>query len=219
MKAGPALATGNVFILKPSEKTPFSALILASLIKEAGFPPGVFQVLTGNGTTGALLAGHMNVHKISFTGSTATGRQIQQLAAKSNLKRVTLELGGKNPAIIFDDADIANAVQWCVQGITIGSGQMCLAASKVYVQEGIYDQFLDAYKGALQQAAHAIGPPEASSTLVGPLVDKTQFERVTGFIERGRQQGTLVVGGERVGDKVSKRPQTQFESFDEPYLT
>jgi acyl-CoA reductase-like NAD-dependent aldehyde dehydrogenase len=112
LKAAPALATGNVFILKSSEKTPLAAAALGKLILEAGFPPGVFQVLTGDGSTGALLANHMDIAKVSFTGSVATGKSVQAAAAKSNLKRVTLELGGKSPAVVFDDADIENAVQW-----------------------------------------------------------------------------------------------------------
>lgn len=112
LKAAPALAAGNVFILKPSEKTPLMAAELGKLVLEAGFPPGVFQVLTGDGSTGALLASHMEVAKVSFTGSVATGKAVQVLAAKSNLKRCTLELGGKSPAVIFDDANIDNAVRW-----------------------------------------------------------------------------------------------------------
>ncbi|RNJ59132.1 hypothetical protein D7B24_003225 [Verticillium nonalfalfae] len=111
---GKALATGNVFILKPSEKTPFAAAALGKLVLEAGFPPGVFQVLGGDGSTGALLASHMNVAKVSFTGSVPTGKAVQSLAASSNLKRVTLELGGKSPAVVFDDANIQNAVEWHV---------------------------------------------------------------------------------------------------------
>ena len=114
LKAAPALAAGCVFILKPSEKTPLMAAALGKLILEAGFPPGVFQILTGDGSTGALLASHMNVAKVSFTGSVPTGKHIQMLAAKSNLKRVTLELGGKSPAVIFDDAHVDNAVKWRV---------------------------------------------------------------------------------------------------------
>ena len=112
LKAAPALATGNVFILKPSEKTPLMAAELGKLVLEAGFPPGVFQVLTGDGSTGALLAAHMRVAKVSFTGSIPTGKAVQVLAAKSNLKRVTLELGGKSPAVVFNDADLKNAINW-----------------------------------------------------------------------------------------------------------
>lgn len=112
MKAGPALATGNVIIIKPSEKTPLMAAELGKLVLEAGFPPGVFQILTGDGSTGALLASHMRVSKVSFTGSIPTGKAVQVAAAKSNLKRVTLELGGKSPAVVFNDADLQNAITW-----------------------------------------------------------------------------------------------------------
>jgi aldehyde dehydrogenase (NAD+) len=202
MKAGPALATGNTFILKPSEKTPFAALALGALIKEAGFPPGVFQVLSGDGSTGALLASHMKVGKVSFTGSTATGRRIQEMAAKSNLKRVTLELGGKSPAVVYDDADLDNAITWCVNGITANTGQVCFAASRVYVQEGIYDKFVAGYKAAMEERGKTAGDPDADATLMGPLVDKSQFERVQGFLERGKSQGNLLTGGGRIGDKV-----------------
>ncbi|GAP92144.1 putative aldehyde dehydrogenase [Rosellinia necatrix] len=201
LKSAPALATGNCFILKPSEKTPFSALALGSLIKEAGFPPGVFQVISGDGSTGALLASHMKVRKISFTGSTATGRRIQEMAAKSNLKRITLELGGKSPAVVFDDANLENAIFWCVNSICGNTGQICFAASRVYVQEGIYDKFLEGYKKAMEERAKAIGDPDAAGTLMGPIVDKLQFDRVSGFLERGKTQGTLLTGGSRVGDQ------------------
>lgn len=203
LKAGPALATGNCFILKPSEKTPFAALALLPLIKEAGFPPGVFQVLSGDGSTGALLASHMRVRKVSFTGSIPTGKKIQEMAAKSNLKRVTLELGGKSPAVVFDDCNLENAVNWTVNAITGHSGQVCFAASRVYVQEGIYDKFIEKYKTMVAERSKLMGDPEAESTVLGPLVDKAQFERVTGFIQRGKEQnqGTLLTGGARLGDK------------------
>jgi aldehyde dehydrogenase (NAD+) len=205
LKAAPALATGNCFILKPSEKTPFGSLALGELIKEAGFPPGVFQVLSGDGSTGALLASHMKIRKVSFTGSIATGKKIQEMAAKSNLKRVTLELGGKSPAVVFDDCNLENAVTWTANAITANTGQVCFAASRVYVQEGIYDEFIKRYKQAMQDKAKLVGDPEHSDTSIGPLVDKAQFERVSGFIERGQQgQGKLLVGGHRIGDKVSK---------------
>lgn len=202
LKAGPALATGNCFILKPSEKTPFAALALLPLIKEAGFPPGVFQVLSGDGSTGALLASHMRVRKVSFTGSIPTGKKIQEMAAKSNLKRVTLELGGKSPAVVFDDCNLDNSVTWTVNAITGHSGQVCFAASRVYVQEGIYDKFIEKYKSQFVERTKALGDPDAESTMLGPLVDEAQFKRVTGFIERGKQQesGTLLAGGARIGE-------------------
>jgi aldehyde dehydrogenase (NAD+) len=203
LKAGPALATGNVFILKPSEKTPFAALALGPLIKEAGFPPGVFQVLSGDGSTGALLASHLRVRKVSFTGSVATGKKIQEMAARSNLKRVTLELGGKSPAVVFDDCNLENAVTWTVNAIAANTGQVCFAATRVYVQEGIYEEFIKRYKQGMQDRIKGIGDPDEEATLMGPLVDKAQFDRVNGFIERGQKgQGKLLTGGGRVGEKV-----------------
>ncbi|KPM37430.1 Aldehyde dehydrogenase, cytosolic 1 [Neonectria ditissima] len=215
MKAGPALATGNTFILKPSEKTPFAALALGTLIKEAGFPPGVFQILSGDGSTGALLASHMKVNKVSFTGSTVTGRKIQEMSAKSNLKRVTLELGGKSPAVVFDDCDFENAVAWCANAITANTGQVCFAASRVYVQEGIYDKFATAYKTAMEEKARGAGHPDANDTTLGPLVDKAQYERVKGFIDRGRSQGNLITGGGRIGNEGFFIQPTVFEDVAE----
>jgi len=202
LKAAPALATGNCFILKPSEKTPFASLALGPIIVEAGFPPGVFQVLSGDGMTGALLSSHMKIRKVSFTGSIPTGKRIQEAAAKSNLKRVTLELGGKSPAVVFDDCNLENAITWTANAITANTGQVCFAATRVYVQEGIYDKFVEGYKNALLEKSKTIGDPDAESTIMGPLIDKAQFDRVSGFIERGKNgQGTLLTGGSRVGDK------------------
>ncbi|KAF2841016.1 aldehyde dehydrogenase [Patellaria atrata CBS 101060] len=215
LKAGPALATGNCFILKPSEKTPFASLALGALIKEAGFPPGVFQVLSGDGSTGALIASHMRVRKVSFTGSIPTGKKIQEMAAKSNLKRVTLELGGKSPAVVFDDADLENAVTWTANAITANTGQVCFAASRVYVQEGIYEKFIEKYKQAMKEKAKAVGDPEKEGTQIGPLVDEAQFKRVSGFIERGQKgQGKLLVGGQRIGDKGFYLEPTVFTDVD-----
>jgi aldehyde dehydrogenase (NAD+) len=211
LKAAPALATGNCFILKPSEKTPFAALALGPLIKEAGFPPGVFQVLSGDGSTGALIASHMRVRKVSFTGSIPTGKKIQEMAAKSNLKRVTLELGGKSPAVFFDDCNMDNAITWAVNALAANTGQVCFAATRVYVQEGVYDDFVKRYKAALEERAKFIGDPESEGTLLGPLVDEAQFQRVIGFIERGASQGRLLTGGQRVGDKGFFIQPTVFE--------
>ncbi|KAE8155244.1 aldehyde dehydrogenase [Aspergillus avenaceus] len=196
-KAAPALAAGNVFILKPSEKTPLMAAELGKLVLEAGFPAGVFQVVTGDGSTGALLASHMKVDKVSFTGSIATGKTVQALAAKSNLKRCTLELGGKSPAVVFDDANLDNAVHWCVNGLTTNSGQVCIASSRVYVQEGIYEKFLAAYQKAFEAKRNVMGDPEATGTELGPVVDKAQYDRITKIIERAQseEEGTLLIGG------------------------
>ncbi|KIW15770.1 hypothetical protein PV08_05820 [Exophiala spinifera] len=200
MKAAAALATGNCFILKPSEKTPFAALALGELVRDAGFPPGVFQVLSGDGSTGALLASHMRVSKISFTGSVNTGKKIMEMAAKSNLKRVTLELGGKSPAIVFDDADIANAVQWCSSAIVANTGQVCFAASRVYVHEAVYEEFTQEYLRVMAEKAKVVGSPDDPIMEIGPLVDAAHFERVAEFIERGQSDtGKLVVGGKKLG--------------------
>ena len=215
LKAAPALATGNCFILKPSEKTPFASLALGQLIKEAGFPPGVFQVVSGDGSTGAILASHMRVRKISFTGSIPTGKKIQEMAAKSNLKRVTLELGGKSPAVVFDDCDLEKAVFWTANAITANTGQVCFAASRVYVQEGIYEKFIEKYKEAMKAKSQVVGDPEQQKTQIGPLVDEAQFKRVSGFIERGQQgQGKLLVGGQRIGDKGWYIEPTVFTDVD-----
>ncbi|KAF2790609.1 aldehyde dehydrogenase [Melanomma pulvis-pyrius CBS 109.77] len=215
LKAAPALATGNCFILKPSEKTPFSSLALGTLIKEAGFPPGVFQILSGDGTTGALLASHMRIRKVSFTGSIATGKKIQEMAAKSNLKRVTLELGGKSPAVVFDDCNLENAITWTANAITANTGQVCFAASRVYVQEGIYEKFIEGYKEAMRNKAKEVGDPEAEGTNIGPLVDEAQFKRVQGFIERGQKSGAkIAVGGQRIGDKGFYLEPTVFTDVD-----
>ncbi|CAI7677408.1 unnamed protein product [Penicillium discolor] len=203
LKAAPALATGNVFILKPSEKTPLAAAALGKLAIEAGFPPGVFQVLEGDGSTGAILASHMRIAKVSFTGSVPTGKSVQVLAARSNLKRVTLELGGKSPAVVFDDANLENAVQWCVNGLINNLGQICFAASRVYVQDGIYDKFLAAYRKAVGAKREVMGDPESSSSEIGPVVDQAQYERILRIIKTAREQndGKLLQGGEPLGAK------------------
>ncbi|OJJ65109.1 hypothetical protein ASPSYDRAFT_54465 [Aspergillus sydowii CBS 593.65] len=197
MKAAPCLATGNVMILKPSEQSPLGSLAIAPLFEAAGFPKGVFQVLTGAGDTGALLASHMRIRKISFTGSVATGKKIQVAAAQSNLKRVTLELGGKSPAVVFEDANLENALTWTVNAILARSGQVCVAASRVYVQRSIADKFIEEYKARMKAAVERLGDPLDMATTMGPLVNKAAFERVTQMIERGKDEAELVVGGVR----------------------
>ncbi|EME78748.1 uncharacterized protein MYCFIDRAFT_178857 [Pseudocercospora fijiensis CIRAD86] len=156
LKCIPALATGNVIIVKPSEKTPLGSLALAPLFEKAGIPKGVVQVITGAGETGALLASHMRIRKISFTGSVPTGKKIQEAAAKSNLKRVTLELGGKSPAVVFDDANLDNALTWTVNAILARSGQVCVAATRVYVQSSIAQAFVDKYSEKMKAAVKSI---------------------------------------------------------------
>ncbi|KAI1372244.1 aldehyde dehydrogenase [Hypoxylon crocopeplum] len=200
-KIGPALATGNVVVLKSAEQTPLSALIFAKFVKEAGFPPGVLNIISGFGrVAGAALSSHMDVDKIAFTGSTAVGRTIMKAAASSNLKKVTLELGGKSPNVVFDDADIENAISWVNFGIYYNHGQCCCAGSRVYVQEGIYDKFIEAFKKRAQE--NKVGDPFDEGTFQGPQVSQLQYDRIMGYIEEGKKGGaTIEVGGERHGDK------------------
>ncbi|KAJ5710602.1 aldehyde dehydrogenase [Penicillium malachiteum] len=201
-KAAPALACGNTSIIKPSEKSPLGTLAFGYLIGAAGFPPGVFQILPGDPLAGAAIASHMKIDKISFTGSTATGRKIQEASAKSNLKRVTLELGGKSPAIVFEDADIENAIFWAIVGITSNSGQVCAASSRIYIQDTIVDKFLERLKGAFQQMSTSLGSdPQDEATTFGPLVDQSQYEKVRSYIEAGKQTAELIVGGEHYEGK------------------
>lgn len=194
-KVGPALATGNTIIVKPSEKTPFGTMAIGPLFELAGIPKGVVQVLTGAGSTGALLASHMRIRKISFTGSVPTGKKIQVAAAQSNLKRVTLELGGKSPAVVFEDANLDNALTWTVNAIMARSGQVCVAASRVYVQKSIVDKFVEGYVQKMEAAAEKMGDPSQEDTAYGPLVDKLAYERVQKMIERGKKEATLATGG------------------------
>ncbi|ESZ92839.1 aldehyde dehydrogenase [Sclerotinia borealis F-4128] len=200
-KIAPAVATGNTVVLKTAEQTPLSALVAANLIKEAGFPPGVINIISGFGkTAGAAIAAHMDVDKIAFTGSTPVGRQIMKAAAGSNLKKVTLELGGKSPNIVFNDADIENAISWVNFGIFFNHGQVCCAGSRVYVQEGIYDKFIERFKA--RALANKVGDPSHHETFQGPQVSQLQFDRIMGYIDDGKKSGaTIVTGGERHGDK------------------
>lgn len=196
------MATGNTFILKSSEKSPLSLAAYGNLINEAGFPPGVINIITGAGPTGSLLASHMKIDKIAFTGSSVAGRAVMAAAAKSNLKHVSLELGGKSPALIFDDADLDNAVEHSSTSFLRNSGQICFAASRVLVQENIAPKFIEAVKTAFENAAKLMGDPNLEETAFGPLADKKQFERVMSFLDGAKQEGVQVlVGGERKGDK------------------
>lgn len=200
-KIGPALCTGNTIVMKTAEQTPLSALYLAQFVKEAGFPPGVLNIISGFGkTAGAALSAHMDVDKIAFTGSTVVGRAIMKAAAASNLKKVTLELGGKSPNIVFDDADIEQTISWVNYGIYYNHGQCCCAGTRIYVQEGIYDKFLEAFKKRALE--NKVGDPFAEGTFQGPQVSQLQYERIMGYIDSGKAEGaTLEVGGGRHGDK------------------
>ena len=195
-KLGPALACGNTVVLKPAEQTPLSALYLATLIRKAGFPPGVVNILNGFGrVAGASIASHLGIDKIAFTGSTATGREIMKLAS-INLKNISLETGGKSPLLVFEDADLKEAVEWAHKGIMFNMGQVCTANSRVLVHESVYDEFVEAFKAQVTKISK-IGDPFEDTTFQGPQVTKAQFDRVMGYIESGKSEGaTLAMGGE-----------------------
>ncbi|KAJ4988551.1 aldehyde dehydrogenase [Stagonosporopsis vannaccii] len=201
-KMAPALAAGNSFIFKSSEKSPLGALALGPLFAEAGFPPGVVQFVTGGSSTGELLASHGQISKISFTGSSAVGRKIQEAAARSNLKKVTLELGGKSPALVFADAPMEVAVGAVGGGFLANSGQICVAASRVLVEESIAKDFCASLVEVFERVSAGMGAdPLKIDTQHGPVVDQQQFQRVMGFIEEGRRSAQLLTGGSRIGQK------------------
>lgn len=195
-KLGPALACGNTVVIKAAEQTPLSILYFAQLVKEAGFPPGVVNILNGYGKeAGAAIASHLDVDKIAFTGSTATGRNIMKMAS-INMKNITLETGGKSPMIVFDDADLDQAVKWSHAGIMSNMGQICTATSRVLVQEGIYDEFVELFNEKVK-AISKVGNPFHDETFQGPQITKAQYEKVLGYIESGKSEGaTLITGGE-----------------------
>jgi phenylacetaldehyde dehydrogenase len=199
-KLGPALAAGCTVVLKPAEQTPLSALRLAELIAEAGVPDGVVNVVPGFGeTAGAALAAHMDVDKVAFTGSTEVGKLIVAAAGASNLKKLTLELGGKSPNIVFDDADAA-AVEGAANAIFFNHGQCCVAGSRLFVHESRFGEVVD----GVSEIAKSIklGSGMDPTTQMGPLVSAEQLSRVTGYLESGQSAGaTAVTGGGRFGDK------------------
>ncbi|XP_058184745.1 aldehyde dehydrogenase family 2 member C4-like [Rhododendron vialii] len=201
MKVSPALAAGCTMVVKPAEQTPLSALFYAHLAKQAGIPDGVINVITGFGpTAGAAIGSHMDIDKVSFTGSTEVGRLVMQAAATSNLKAVSLELGGKSPLIIFDDADVEKAADLALLGILYNKGEICVAGSRVFVQEGIYDKLVK--KLAEKAKTWVVGDPFDPTVRQGPQVDKTQFDKILAYIEQGKKEGaTLLTGGKPCGEQ------------------
>ena len=195
-KLGPALCCGNTVVLKPAEQTPLSALYLATLIKEAGFPPGVVNVVNGYGSeAGAALVKHPDVDKIAFTGSTSTGKEVMKMAS-GTMKNITLETGGKSPLIVFEDADLEQATAWSHGGIMSNQGQICTATSRILVQEPVYDRFVELFKTAVTNVS-VLGDPFEDSTYQGPQVTRAQYERVLGYIQSARDEGaTVAMGGE-----------------------
>ncbi len=199
-KLGPALAAGCTIVLKPAEQTPLSAILLGHLILEAGFPEGVVNIVTGYGeTAGAALAAHPLVDKVAFTGSTEVGRSIVHAAA-GNLKKVTLELGGKSPNIILKDADLEVAIPGAASAIFFNHGQCCCAGSRLYADHSIFDKVVE---GVTEQAKKIrVGPGWEPSTQMGPLVSQEQLHRVCGYLKSGFQQGArATTGGHQLGDK------------------
>ena len=198
-KLGPALAAGCTIVLKPAEQTPLTALRLGELMLEAGFPEGVINIVPGFGeTAGAALAAHPDVDKIAFTGSTEVGRLIVHAAA-GNLKKVTLELGGKSPNVVFADSNVDQAIAGAASAIFFNHGQCCCAGSRLFVEKSIFDRVVDGVSEAASKIK--VGPGLDPSTDMGPLVSEEQMNRVCGFIDSGRSEGArAVVGGKRVGD-------------------
>jgi acyl-CoA reductase-like NAD-dependent aldehyde dehydrogenase len=199
LKVVPALACGNTVVIKPAEQTPLSAARVAELCSEAGIPDGVVNMVHGPGEVGAALVAHRGVDKVAFTGSTETGKKIQAEAAKT-LKRVTLELGGKSPNIIFADADLEAAIPGALLGGFANSGQVCFAGTRLFVERAIHDAVVQALVGAAGQMKVGVGFDPQSQ--IGPLVSADQFARVTGYISKGKDEGAeLAFGGTRVGER------------------
>lgn len=201
-KLAPALAGGNTIVIKTPELTPLYGQKLAQLIKEAGFPPGVVNIICGLGhVAGQALAEHMEVRKISFTGSGPTGRSILRAAANTNLKKVTLELGGKGASLVFADADLENALFWTSLGSTAHNGQVCALGSRIYVQSSIYDKFIQAFKARASGQATSHGDPLNESTNKGPLVSSGQHKKILQYIDKGLDEGaSILFGGKALGN-------------------
>jgi len=199
-KWGPALATGCTIVLKPAEQTPLTALRVATLAQEAGFPDGVINVVPGYGpTAGAALSSHKDVDKVAFTGEYITGQLVMEAAAKSNLKRVSLELGGKSPNVVFADADLDAAVEGAYFGLFFNQGQCCCAGSRLFVEEKVHDQLVE--KLVKKAKSQKVGDPFDSETTQGPQVSQEQCDRVLGYIETGKKEGAKVLtGGRRLGN-------------------
>jgi aldehyde dehydrogenase (NAD+) len=199
-KLAPALAAGGSLLVKPAEETPLSALLLDRLVHEAGVPEGVVNLLTGYGhTAGAAITAHPGVEKVAFTGSTEVGKEIVRAAA-GNLKKVTLELGGKSPVLIFDDADLDKAILMASLGIFVHSGQGCVCGSRIFVQRGVFDRVVEGI--SMMANTFKYGAPSDEGCVSGPLISQKQLTRVLGFIDEGKSDGVdVVAGGHRLDRK------------------
>ena len=211
-KLAPALAAGCTFVAKTAEQTPASTLEFARLFEEAGFPPGVFNVITGYGVpTGSALVRHPGVDKVAFTGSTETGKLVMKDAA-DHLAKVSLELGGKSPNIVFDDADVEAAANGVVSGIFAATGQTCMAGSRLFVQEGLHDELVETLAG--KAASIKLGNPLETETEMGPIAFREQLEKVRHYVDAGREQGAEVAHG----GKAPEDPALQDGFFIEPTI-
>ncbi|SCU89652.1 LAME_0E04786g1_1 [Lachancea meyersii CBS 8951] len=213
-----AIATGNTAVFKSAEQTPLSILFFANLVKEAGFPPGVFNVLSGTGAkVGDAMAKHLGIDKIAFTGSTPVGQLIQQSAAV-NLKPVTLECGGKSPNVIFEDADFHKAVKWTAEGIFSNMGQICSGTSRCFVQESIYDKFVDALAKHVEEN-YIVGHPTEPGVKVGPQISKRQQERIQYYIQKGIDEGCRVaLGGPGLPDSIAQSEKCKSGFYVKPTI-
>ncbi|MCP4412007.1 MAG: aldehyde dehydrogenase family protein, partial [Gammaproteobacteria bacterium] len=212
-KIAPALACGNTIVLKPAEQTSLSALRLGGICQEAGLPDGVLNIVSGYGpTAGAALSEHMDVDKIAFTGDSATGRIIMRAASK-NLKRISLELGGKSPNIVFADSDIDSAVDGAMTGIFFNQGEVCCAGSRLFLENSIHDEFID--KLSDKASNMRVGDPEDTDTQMGAQVSKEQLDKILAHIDSGKQEGArLVTGGEQCGERGYFIKPTIFDKVD-----
>ena len=214
-KLAPCIACGNCMIIKPAEQSPLSAIYIGKLIVEAGFPPGVINIVPGMGpTAGAALSSHMDIDKIAFTGSTEVGRLIMQAAAKSNLKDISLELGGKSPLIVCDDFPVDEAVNIAKTGLFFNQGEVCCASSRIYVQSDIYDDFVEA---ATEMARTCkVGDPFDEDTFFGAVVDQDQYRKIQKFLKLGVEEGaTLCCGGKAKNGRGFYIEPTVFSDVDE----
>ncbi|KIW14469.1 hypothetical protein PV08_07253 [Exophiala spinifera] len=195
---GPSTGAGNALILKTSEKSPLSGIFLGQLTAEAGFPPGVVNIISGAGETGSLLSSHMKIRKISFTGSTQAGRAVMQAAAKSNLKDVALELGGKSPLLVFADANLAQAASSAIKSITTNAGQICTASSRLYVEKSIASEFKKTLAAGFKALVQ--GDPSDPKTFLGPQADSRQAQNILRYFEIAKKDGQVLVGGEAASE-------------------
>jgi aldehyde dehydrogenase (NAD+) len=203
-KLGPALACGNTVVIKAAESTPLSILVLGRLIKEAGFPPGVVNILNGYGKdAGAAMVQHELVSKVAFTGSSGTASQIMKMASAS-LKNITLETGGKSPLLVFPDADMEQAVRWSHMGIMSNQGQICTATSRLLVHQDVYDEFVEKFISTLK-ATSKVGNQWDDTTYQGPQVSQAQYDRILSYIDIGKSEGATVMAGGAADDaRVTK---------------